>query len=60
MNLIFNPLSGQFEYSSDYHSGVDLIESDCTLVIKENKQMINFTELVLNGDLILEGDLWLG
>jgi len=58
MNFIFNPLTGQFEIDSDYQSGVTLIEENCTLVIKENKQMINFTSLTIDGDLILDGDLW--
>lgn len=43
--------------STDHHSGFSVIENLVT--IEQNKQMINFTALDINGNLNLEGDLWL-
>jgi hypothetical protein len=45
--------------AGDRFSGDTDIASSVTLTIPALKQMINFTELILDGDLNLEGDLWL-
>ena len=61
MAFTFNPFTGTFDVvdRKDYHSGDSVIETGETLIIKEDKQMINFTILVIDGDLVIEGDLWL-
>ena len=46
------------DYIEEYHSGRSLISTGETVIIRDNKQMINFTQLTLDGDLCLEGDLW--
>ena len=47
------------EGASDFLSGVDLIADGESLLIPEHRQMINFTMLTIDGDLTLDGDLWL-
>lgn len=45
--------------AEDYHSGLDLIPLGKEITIRADKQMINFTELNIQGTLVIEGDLWL-
>lgn len=44
---------------SDYHSGVSSVPTGDVLLVRENKQMLNFITLTLDGELLLEGDLCL-
>lgn len=45
---------------TDVHSGLSKIPAGDTVRIEANKQMLNFfTGLTIDGDLILDGDLWL-
>lgn len=43
----------------DYHSGVSIVPDGKHLIIREGKQMINFTMLTIDGDITIDGDLWL-
>lgn len=45
--------------TEDYHSGREVIFDGETVEVRENHQSINFTILTIDGDLGLEGDLWL-
>lgn len=47
------------ESEEDYHSGYSLIEQGKNIIIRQNKQMINFTSLTIEGIITIEGDLWL-
>lgn len=49
--------SGDTLVQSEF-SGVSLVDTD-SLKIPEYYQMINFTQLQLEGDLTIDGDLWL-
>lgn len=44
---------------TDHHSGFSVIPHLTSETIMQHKQSINFTKLELDGDLVLEGDLWL-
>ena len=44
-------------YIPDIYSGVNLIASGTTLMIIENKQMINYGGLTIAGVLVINGDL---
>ena len=43
----------------DFLSGVSEILSTESFIIKERRQSTNFIMLTLNGELTLDGDLWL-
>lgn len=43
----------------DRFSGDTEVSAAATLMIPVLKQMVNFTEFLLDGNLNLEGDLWL-
>jgi hypothetical protein len=43
----------------DFHSGYSEILPTKSIVVGEGKQMITFISLLLDGDLTLDGDLWL-
>jgi len=43
----------------DNHSGFESVDSGKNLYVTANKQMINFTELKIDGTLTLDGDLCL-
>lgn len=43
----------------DFHSGFSIVEDGEAITINDLKQMTNFTALSIDGDLILDGDLWL-
>lgn len=45
--------------SEDFLSGTSFIPDGESLIIPENRQSINFTMLTIDGDLTLDGDLWL-
>lgn len=45
------------EDSTDHHSGFYEIEVGQTVTIEENKQMTNWNNLLIDGTLIIEGDL---
>jgi len=45
------------EDSTDHHSGFYKIEAGQTVTIEENKQMTNWNNLLIDGTLIIEGDL---
>jgi len=45
------------EDSTDHHSGFYEIEAGQTVTIEENKQMTNWNNLLIDGTLIIEGDL---
>lgn len=54
-----DPLVDEIEGAPDFLSGKDLVEDGKIFLIPENFQSINFTSLTIDGDLYLEGDLWL-
>ena len=45
------------EESTDHHSGFYEIEAGQTVTIEENKQMTNWNNLLIDGTLIIDGDL---
>jgi hypothetical protein len=45
--------------SDDFHSGYSVIQASQSVAVSEFKQMINFIMLTIDGDLTLDGDLWL-
>lgn len=54
-----NSVVGGSSDGEDFQSGLNLIQENKTIIIKEERQMINFTILTIDGKLILDGDLWL-
>lgn len=57
--LELNPLTGEFDLTTDNNFNYQSIPTGKKLLIPENHQMINFTEFEIDGDLTLDGDLWL-
>lgn len=59
MGFKFNPLTGQFDLvgpAEDNHSGYKTIDGK-TVRVKENKQMVVFGGLEMEGILLLDGQL---
>jgi hypothetical protein len=54
-----NELTEEILGAPDYHSGTSGVPSSEVEDIIALKQSVNFTEFLLDGDLNLEGDLWL-
>lgn len=54
----FTQLGSDDSLTQTEFSGVSLVDTD-SLKIPEYYQMINFTQLQLEGDLTIDGDLWL-
>ena len=55
--LSYSVANGYGSSYEDYHSGYYNIELGQTVEIKENKQMVNFNTLTLNGTLNINGHL---
>jgi hypothetical protein len=56
---IADEIINAIESDQDFLSGVNLISENQVLKVLSHQQTINFTELKIDGILILEGDLWL-
>lgn len=53
------PIGDNLPIELDFHSGFSEILSSESFIIRSRKQSINFVMLTLDGNLTLDGDLWL-
>lgn len=60
MRLIFNPLSGQFDFVGDVGSGsfsIKKVEQDEEIEIPLNRQMLIHGDLMVHGNLMVNGEV---
>jgi len=55
--VALNPFTGEFDLSSGNNFSYKSVPTDKTLLLRENDQMIVYEEFLVDGELILEGDL---